>query len=509
MSARNTGSGVTVAVLDSGLEIAHEDLVDNLVSGSWDFVNSDNDPTNPANDGDHGTMVAGIIAAKGWNNKGGRGVAPDASLIGYNYLESQSLSNQLKAWGSNPPVSVDVDIFNMSYGTGYGKDDNDDPNTTYNFPNYLTSSHSAGLINGVYTLRGGKGAIYIKSSGNDYDTAATSDCGTDLACTEMTIDEYSGVPYIIHVGSLNADGVKSSYSTPGSALWISGFGGENGANSSYVTTYNGLYSPAIMTTDQSGCTNGYVGSNGGLQFNTFENHSGGNSENANCNYTSTFNGTSSAAPSVAGVVALMLEENPDLTWRDVKHILAITADQVDSSKTYSYKGVSQYEWEENSAGYKFHNWYGFGKVDAAEAVTTSASYTANSRGTFGNSGLEQSGNISSAINDDGSNMTHSIAITKPSGSNDFVEFVELYVMFSHSVPKSIGLRLLSPDGTVVNVMQPMTNVGDNPSSYYFTIGVSSLYGESIEGAWTIVANDYITDGTGGTFVQWGIRVYGN
>jgi subtilisin-like proprotein convertase family protein len=264
-----------------------------------------------------------------------------------------------------------------------------------------------------------------------------------------------------------------------------------------------------MTTDQSGCTNGYVGSNGGLQYNTFENHSGGNSENANCNYTSTFNGTSSAAPSVSGVVALMLEENPDLTWRDIKHILAVTADQVDSSKTYSYRGVSQYEWETNSAGYKFHNWYGFGKVDAAEAVTTAASYTADSRGTQGTSGLELSGAINSALNDDGTTVTSSIAVTKPADSNNFVEFIKVYVNFSHSVPKSIGLRLLSPDGTVVNIMQPMTNIGDNPSSYFFTIGVSSLYGESIEGDWTIAANDYIVDSTVGTLVQWGIVVYGN
>ena len=82
-------------MLDSGLDIALEDLVDNIITGSYDFLNSDTDPTNPANDGDHGTSVAGLIAAKGWNNKGGRGVAPNASLIGYNYLKNQTISNQL------------------------------------------------------------------------------------------------------------------------------------------------------------------------------------------------------------------------------------------------------------------------------------------------------------------------------------------------------------------------------------------------------------------------------
>ena len=105
-----TGDGVTVAVIDTGLEIAHEDLVDNIVSGSYDFLNGDEDPTNSANAGDHGTSVAGLIAATGWNNKGGRGVAPDASLIGYNFLKQGTIENEIKSWGSNPPVSVDVDI---------------------------------------------------------------------------------------------------------------------------------------------------------------------------------------------------------------------------------------------------------------------------------------------------------------------------------------------------------------------------------------------------------------
>ena len=137
----------------------------------------------------------------------------------------------------------------------------------------------------------------------------------------------------------------------------------------------------------------------GLEPNVFNDFNGDNSENSRCNYHSTFNGTSSAAPTVSGVVALMLEANSDLTWRDVKHILATTADQVgsDTDYSYTYQGLVQYEWETNAAGYKFHNWYGFGKVDAAEAVSVASSYTANSRGTFASSGIKASGIINSSI----------------------------------------------------------------------------------------------------------------
>ena len=85
----------------------------------------------------------------------------------------------------------------------------------------------------------------------------------------------------------------------------------------------------MMTTDVAGCSAGYVKS--GTSGNNAFNNQGNHSENSSCNYTSTFNGTSSAAPVAAGGIALILEANPALTWRDVKHILASTSDQVHSN----------------------------------------------------------------------------------------------------------------------------------------------------------------------------------
>ena len=55
----------------------------------------------------------------------------------------------------------------------------------------------------------------------------------------------------------------------------------------------------------------------------------------------------------------------------------------------------------------------------------------------------------------------------------------------------------------------MTNIGTNPSSTIFQIGVAGLYGESIEGTWTLAVNDYIVDSTSGALTYWGITVYGN
>ena len=90
-----TGKGVIAVVVDTGLEIRHEDLEPNVIPNRSLNLNegaSDKtDPTSSSITGDHGTSVAGLIAAKGWNGLGGQGVAPNASLIGMNYLGSDKV----------------------------------------------------------------------------------------------------------------------------------------------------------------------------------------------------------------------------------------------------------------------------------------------------------------------------------------------------------------------------------------------------------------------------------
>ena len=510
-----TGSGVLVNVVDEGLEIAHADLVDNVVPGSWDFGDQDNDPTRPANDGDHGTSVAGIINSVGWNNIGGRGVAPEASLIGYNWLDHQGGNTQYESWGVNPPGGVVADVYNLSYGLTY--------ETTYGL-NWSIGDETGGsstqdaLRVGTQSHRNGLGALYIKSSGNGFNTNTSSSgsCGEDstlaaagtlLSCTETSIATVHTLPYMIQVAALGANETKSSYSTPGSSVWISGFGGEYGYDSGLGWNVAGLKfeGPAIMTTDQSGCTNGYVGANAGSPRNLFNNNTGGYAENPNCDYTSTFNGTSSAAPSVAGVVALMLEANPNLTWRDVKHILASSADKIDVNRTTSYNGITQYDWVTNAAGYNFHNWYGFGKIDAAEAISMAENYSTNLENLLSLAAIKTQMEPEAIIY--GVN-TDAIAYTAPAGSNNSIEFVRVIIKMDHAIPNSVGFRLTSPQGTTVNIMQPFTNLGTNPASLYFPIGVNAFYGEEMTGNWVLEMIDYVNDGTDGTLLNWGIIVYG-
>ena len=390
-----TGRGVGINVIDEGLEIAHEDLVDNVLDGfSWDFENGDTDPTNPSVYGDHGTSVAGMIAAKGWNNLGGRGVAPDANLIGYNFLNYQCYTCQTKSWGYNDSYSGSMDIFNMSYGTDNYFYNN---GSTFRFPSYNSypEFEKTALANGVNNLRDGKGGIYIKSMGNSFYSSATNglgcgEAGVDpegaLGCSIRFHDSIHTTPYILGVASLKATGVKSSYSSTDPSIWVSGFGGEFGYSEEYIgdSSAERAYEPAMVTTDQSTCLQGYVGvySFPRNRFNDYGYLNPNHPDNNNCNYTSTFNGTSAAAPSVAGGVAVLLGEYPDLTWRDIKHIIAKTARENDSTRSFSKNSLVQYDWITNAAGYSHHYWYGFGAFDVGSALDFASTYSSGSLGTF-------------------------------------------------------------------------------------------------------------------------------
>merc|ERR1712238_194525 len=83
-------------------------------------------------------------------------------------------------------------------------------------------------------------------------------------------------------------------------------------------------------------------------------------------------GTSLAAPIVSGVIALMLEVNPNLGWRDVQDILAWSSQVVNSVVVNSTADPS---FARNSAGIVHSNRYGFGIVNANESVIMSETWT--------------------------------------------------------------------------------------------------------------------------------------
>ncbi len=496
-----SGAGVTVAVIDTGMEIAHEDLATNVVpGGSWNFLNGSADPTNAATGGDHGTSIAGLIAMAG-NSVGGIGVAPGARLKGFNFLSSdqseQKFLDSLGASSANPNSS-DVFIFNQSFSIS----------TTNDI--LINPLNEAQYLSGVTSLRGGKGALYVKAAGNGFNSPSCPAI-TGLSCENANFDPDNTIPYQIVVGATNADGIKASYSSAGSAIWLSAPGGEFGFNaavfSSGITPQ--AYEPAMVTTDQSGCTNGI--SRTAADTSTFNKGTVPNT-NTSCNYTNIMNGTSASTPVTVGVIALLLEANPALTWRDVKHILAATARQIDAARAPvnialsdgSY--VAEPGWTRNAAGFKFHNWYGFGMVDASAAVNMARTYTAGQLGAFVNTGFTSSAALNLAILDNSTaGVTHQLNVP---GSVQKVEAVQITVNVTHPSSGDIGIELTSPSNTRSVLKNIRDGFASSPNLDGMVLLSNAYYGENPTGIWTIKVVDGAA-GNGGTLTGWRIRVYGH
>jgi subtilisin family serine protease len=510
-----TGNGVIAAVVDTGLEIAHEDLAANVVlNGSWNFLNSTTDPTSTATTGDHGTEVGGLIAMAR-NSVGGIGVAPGARLKGFNLLAAQSTANIVASLGGSTsnPNSSDVQAFNQSFGTSPTNDI------------LINPTREAQYAAGVNQLRGGKGALYVKAAGNGFSNMGlTNNVNCDrpfgpilagLSCENANFDPSNAVPYNIVVGAMNADGVKASYSTAGSAIWVSAPGGEFGKNATLLVPGfpPEAVEPAMVTTDQSGCTIGSSTTtnirNNGSTFNN------GGAPNTSCNYTNQMNGTSSATPVMIGVIALLLEANPNLTWRDVKHILASTARQIDAARLPvsvtlsdgSY--VAEPGWTTNASTpqpFKFHNWYGFGTVNASAAVNMARTYTAGQFGAFVDTGVISSGTLNLSIPDNSINGAGS-AISVPGTVVHTVEALQISVTATHPFTGDLAIDLRSPSGT-----RSVLKTGDDgfggPDLNGMVLLSNAFYGEDPAGNWTIKVVD-IAPGDVGTLTSWTIRIFGH
>ena len=67
----------------------------------------------------------------------------------------------------------------------------------------------------------------------------------------------------------------------------------------------------------------------------------------------------------------------------------------------------------------------------------------------------------------------------------------------HEVPDSVGIRLQSPEGTLINLLPPYSNIVGNPKDYYFELGANAFM-VNMAGAWTMQFIDYVSDGVSGT-----------
>jgi subtilisin family serine protease len=400
------GRGVTVAVLDNGVEIGHEDLRANIAHGlSVNYATGNGDPTPAEQRSSHGTMVAGVIAAAR-NGTGGVGVAPGAKLAGFNILTTQYLSDTVDALGRGMGEHG-IAVSNNSWGP-----------ESMGMPTPADMMIAEVIRKGVDRGRAGKGIVYVFAAGNsDRDVFEFLDSSASTPL--YTPSNFYGYrpQQALTVCAVNANGVAAEYSANGSNLLVC-------APSNETADADGTpRAPGITTTEPFG------------------------------RYSHAFGGTSAAAPAVSGVVALMLQANPELTWRDVRLILARTARVLPSMERDRAAGwirtgaINPYTDEP----YRYSTRYGFGLVDANAAVSYAQRFA--SVGGSSPSFWESTCSAAFRATDVESGAAASAATVAQSlfvacGSRT-VEFLEAEITLEHPNFRALRVTLESPRGTKI------------------------------------------------------------
>lgn len=334
-----TGNGVTVAVIDSGVQTNHPDLAANIDLDRQYNSNTRTPNGNPTNIvvnpiASHGTAVAGIIGAVANNGIGGAGVSPGVTLVPVTFLDPTNAAI------GNPVVDAiryalthGVDITNNSWGPS--------SLTGARILAGATADELLALRDSVIFGRDGLGMINVFASGNAAGTypprPGFPGAGT---FSSASYNGYINTRYTIavtgvdHDGSYNnIDGTVTNYMEAGANVLVAAPTGSTSieiANDPRIGSGIWTTDPYVLSgpRDVAGYNLPPDANNGAEIDLTYDFWS-------DTAYTSRMNGTSAAAPMVSGVIALMLEANPNLTWRDVQEILVRSARQNDQFGTQS------------------------------------------------------------------------------------------------------------------------------------------------------------------------------
>jgi subtilisin family serine protease len=411
------GQGQIIGIVDDGTDLTHLDLVTSIDRAvSYDFVENDNNPSPDVGDF-HGTACAGIAAAAGNNAIGVSGVAPQAKISVIRLLSTQ------------PSYITPVDFATV---LNYQSARVPIKSCSFSYANPFVAVDSTirgGFDNAIKTGRGGKGSIFVISAGND---AISNE---DNANYDFLVNH----PGTIAVGAIDDKGKKINYSEPGACLVV-------------VAPSGGSSRPQITTTDVSGSP-GY----------------------SSTDYTYDFNGTSASCPMVSGVVALMLEANPQATWNGIQDVLIRTARKIDPQDP---------DWTTNAAGLNFNHKYGAGLVDAEAAVAGIKARTSFPQ------------QVSTSVQARGLPLTvpdfDATGITIPMNVNSNIKSLEHVVLkFSavHEYRGELEVTLTSPSGTASKLLLNRSDTADAYTAWPFM--TVRNWGENPNGRWTVKIADRV------------------
>ncbi len=277
----------------------------------------------------------------------------------------------------------------------------------------ISDIENEALITAATTGRDGKGTIFVWAAGNGG------------AADRVDYDPYASSPYTIAIGAITHEAERASYSERGSSLFAVTY--SDGSGRSIVSTANSSSQP----------------------------------------YTFNFGGTSAAAPLASGLIALCLEANPDLTWRDVQHLIVEAAEPVDEADA---------DWTTNGAGIPINHNYGFGQLDAVRMVNAALNWSPVAPQVMLDAGvIEQSIDIPD-------NDPAGIDIPFEVTDNIVIEHVIADIAISGTYIGDLQITLTSPDGTASILHTQHNNSADEMDHIFHSV---RTWGEQAAGTWTL------------------------
>nr|A0A044RE18.1 RecName: Full=Endoprotease bli; AltName: Full=Blisterase; Flags: Precursor [Onchocerca volvulus] len=433
------GRNISVSILDDGIQRDHPDLAANYDPlASTDINGHDDDPT-PQDDGD---------------NKHGTRCAGEVASIAGNVYCGVGVAFHAKIGGVrmlDGPVSDSVEAASLSlnrhhidiYSASWGPEDD---GRTFDGPGPLARE---AFYRGVKAGRGGKGSIFVWASGNG--GSRQDSCSADGYTTSV---------YTLSVSSATIDNRSPWYLEE--------------CPSTIATTYSSanMNQPAIITVDvPHGCTRSHTG-------------------------------TSASAPLAAGIIALALEANPNLTWRDMQHIVLRTANPVPL--------LNNPGWSVNGVGRRINNKFGYGLMDAGALVKLALIWKTvpeqhictydyklekpNPRPITGNFQM----NFSLEVNgcESGTPVL-------------YLEHVQVLATFRFGKRGDLKLTLFSPRGTSSVLLPPRPQDFNSNGIHKWPFLSVQTWGEDPRGKWTLMVESVSTNrNVGGTFHDWSLLLYG-
>ncbi|KAK7601148.1 hypothetical protein V9T40_008589 [Parthenolecanium corni] len=426
-----SGLGIVVTILDDGLEKDHPDLIVNYdPQASYDINGHDEDPMPRYDQTDSNRHGTRCAGevAAAANNNRCSVGVAFRASIGGIRMLDGDVTDAVEA-RSLSLNSQHIDIYSASWGP-------DDDGKTVDGPGELAMR---AFVEGVTKGRGGKGSIFVWASGNggrDYDNC--------------NCDGYTNSIYTLSV---------SSATEAGKVPWYSEI-----CSSTIASTYSSgaLWEPQVSTTD--------------LHHDCTGNHTG----------------TSASAPLAAGIIALALEANTELTWRDMQHIVIATARP---------KGLIATDWNVNGVGRAVSHSFGYGLMDATAMVRLARHWKRVGR----QQSYETDAQVeNAAIPSNGVKIVR--LYVQQAGDINYLEHVQARITLDAKKRGDIRIILISPVGTRSVLLTPRMRDSSRDGFQDWPFMTVHCWGESPLGTWKLELHNQ--GRLPASFIKWKLVLYG-